>query len=93
MAETASLAGGAARARVLDSSSVAAVPFLAASVLLGQFVAILHRLGDGEHTLSTITPFNYTSGGVPLLPGTIRLGPRVRPYIIRNGTVLRPGGR
>lgn len=58
-----------------------------------KFVHILSKLGDGEDTLGTVTPNNYTVGGVPLTPDVIRLGPKVRPYIIRGGTVLRPGGR
>ena len=58
-----------------------------------KFVGILSRLGRGEDTLGTITPNNYTVGGVPLTPDDVRLGPNVRPYVIRGGTVLRPGGR
>lgn len=58
-----------------------------------KFVDILSRLGNGEDSLGTITPNNYTVGGAKLTPDVIRLGPKVRPYIIRGGTVLRPGGR
>ena len=58
-----------------------------------KYLTILSRLGDGENDLGDITPNQYTVGGIQLTPDTIRLGPKVRPYIIRNGTVLRPDGR
>lgn len=58
-----------------------------------KFVEVLSRLGRGEDELGTVTPNNYTVGGVPLTPDVVRLGTKVRPYIIRGGTVLRPGGR
>lgn len=58
-----------------------------------KFVSILSRLGNGEDSLGTVTPNNYTVGGVELAPDTVRLGTKVRPYIIKDGTVLRPGGR
>jgi len=59
-----------------------------------KFVDILSRLGSGEDTLTgTMHPSNYTLKQLPLTPDVIRLGPKVRPYIIRNGTVLRPGSR
>lgn len=58
-----------------------------------KYVSILSQLGAGEDTLGTVTPNNYTVGGVKLTPDVIRLGPHVRPYIIKDGTVLRPQGR
>ncbi|KAL9184204.1 hypothetical protein ACHAXT_002290 [Thalassiosira profunda] len=58
-----------------------------------KFVRVLSRLGNGENALGTVTPNNYTVGGVKLTPDEIRLGNGTRPYIIRGGTVLRPGGR
>jgi len=58
-----------------------------------KYVKIFERLGKGEDELGTVTPNNYTVGGVKLTPDTIRLGNKVRPYIIKDGTVLRPGGR
>ena len=58
-----------------------------------KYVKILERLGNDEDNLGTVTPNNYTVGGVPLTPNVIRLGTKVRPYIIKDGTVLRPGGR
>ena len=58
-----------------------------------KYLTILSRLGNGENDLGDITPNQYTVGGIQLTPDTIRLGPKVRPYIIRNGTVLRPDGR
>jgi hypothetical protein len=58
-----------------------------------KFVNVLSRLGNGEDELGTVTPNQYTVGGAELAPDTVRLGTKVRPYIIRNGTVLRPGGR
>ncbi|KAL7555145.1 hypothetical protein ACHAWF_018749 [Thalassiosira exigua] len=58
-----------------------------------KFVRILSLLGTGEDTVGTISPRNYTLDGVKLTPEIIRLGPHVRPYIIKGGTVLRPDGR
>ena len=58
-----------------------------------KFVKILERLGNGENALGTVTPIEHTVGGVTLTPETIRLGKKVRPYIIKDGTVLRPNGR
>ena len=58
-----------------------------------KFIHVLSQLGQGHDTLGTVTPNNYTVGGVKLTPDTIRLGPHVRPYIIKDGTVLRPEGR
>lgn len=58
-----------------------------------KLVNILSRLGVGENELGSITPAEYTVGGAILHPDVVRLGPHVRPYIIRDGTVLRPDGR
>lgn len=58
-----------------------------------KYIIILSRLGNGENDLGDVTPNQYTVGGIQLTPDTIRLGSKVRPYIIRNGTVLRPDGR
>eukprot|EP00571_Detonula_confervacea_P000522 CAMPEP_0172316804 /NCGR_PEP_ID=MMETSP1058-20130122/29559_1 /TAXON_ID=83371 /ORGANISM="Detonula confervacea, Strain CCMP 353" /LENGTH=532 /DNA_ID=CAMNT_0013031213 /DNA_START=239 /DNA_END=1834 /DNA_ORIENTATION=- len=57
-----------------------------------KFVNILARLGNGEKLLGDVTPANYTVDGVPLTSDTIRLGGKARVYIIRDGTVYRPGG-
>ena len=58
-----------------------------------KFVKISERLGNGENDMGAVTPIEHTVGGVTLTPETIRLGKKVRPYIIKDGTVLRPNGR
>lgn len=58
-----------------------------------KFVHILARLGNGENQLGGLSPQNFTQNGVPIDENTIRLHGMVRPYIIKNGTVLRPEGR
>ena len=58
-----------------------------------KFVHILARLGNGENQLGDVSPQNYTQNGVPLDENTVRMHGMVRPYIIRDGTVLRPEGR
>jgi hypothetical protein len=58
-----------------------------------KFVNILARLGSGENQLGDVSPQNYTQNGVPIDENTVRMHGMVRPYIIRDGTVLRPEGR
>lgn len=58
-----------------------------------KFVDILSRLGNGENQLGDVSPQNYTQNGVPIDENTVRMHGMVRPYIIRDGTVLRPEGR
>ena len=57
-----------------------------------KFVNILARLGNGENQLGDVSPQNYTQNGVPIDENTVRMHGMVRPYIIRDGTVLRPEG-
>mmetsp|Transcript_24187 Transcript_24187/g.51048 ORF Transcript_24187/g.51048 Transcript_24187/m.51048 type:complete len:926 (+) Transcript_24187:247-3024(+) len=55
-----------------------------------KFVHILSRLGRGENQLGTVSPQQYTWQGVPIDGSTIRMSGNVRPFLVRDGTVLRP---